>query len=119
VEIVCQADDDLQQVYDLAQDFVKMVAQRKGEELEARLQRAERSDAAALKGFVQSLRRDYAAVAAGLALPWSQGQTEGQVHRLKLLKRLAYGRASFDLLRLRVLHGSGRTNQQREKQLAG
>jgi transposase len=97
VEIVCKADDDLQQVYDLAQDIVKMVAQRKGEELEAWLQRAERSDAATLKGFVQSLRRDYAAVAAGLA----------------------YGRASFDLLRLRVLQGSGRTNQQREKQLAG
>jgi hypothetical protein len=36
-----------------------------------------------------------------------KGQTEAQVHRLKLIKRLAYGRASFELLRLRVLHGSG------------
>lgn len=44
------------------------------------------------------------AVQAGLSLPWSQGQTEGQITRLKLIKRQGYGRARFDLLRQRVLH---------------
>jgi len=39
-----------------------------------------------------------------MALPWSQGQTEGQITRLKLIKRQGYGRAHFDLLRQRVLH---------------
>jgi len=42
-----------------------------------------------------------------------EGQTEGQVHQLKLIKRQGYGRAKFDLFRLRVLHGSGRTHHQK------
>jgi hypothetical protein len=41
------------------------------------------------------------------------GQVEGQVNRLKLIKRQEYGRAGFDLLRLRVLHGSGQAHQQK------
>jgi transposase len=52
-------------------------------------------------------------VRAALSLEYSNGQTEGQVHRLKLIKRQGYGRASFDLLRLRVLHGSGRPDHQK------
>jgi transposase len=54
--------------------------------------------------FARHLRRDKDAVAAALQLPWSNGMVEGQIHRLKLIKRQMYGRASFDLLRLRVLH---------------
>ncbi|MBI3460498.1 transposase, partial [Candidatus Acetothermia bacterium] len=50
------------------------------------------------------LRQDYRAVRAAVRLEWSNGQTEGQVNRLKLLKRQMYGRAKFDLLRLRFLH---------------
>jgi len=56
-----------------------------------------------LAGFARHLVRDKDAVEAALKLPWSQGQVEGQVHRLKLIKRQIYGRAGFDLLRLRVL----------------
>ena len=56
-----------------------------------------------LAGFARHLLRDQDAVAAALQLPWSNGMVEGQVHRLKLIKRQMYGRASFDLLRLRVL----------------
>ncbi len=54
--------------------------------------------------YVSGLTRDRDAVEAALHLPWSNGPVEGQVHRLKLIKRQMYGRASFDLLRLRVLH---------------
>ena len=50
--------------------------------------------------------RDQAAVLAALQTPWSNGQVEGQVHRLKLVNRQMYGRASFDLLRLRVLNAA-------------
>ena len=39
-------------------------------------------------------------------MPWSNGMVEGQIHRLKLLKRQMYGRADFDLLKLRVLHAA-------------
>jgi transposase len=49
------------------------------------------------------LKADEDAVFAGLTLPWSNGQTEAQVNRLKVLKRSMYGRANFDLLRPRVL----------------
>jgi len=47
--------------------------------------------------------RDYAAVKAALRLPYSTGPVEGNINRLKLIKRSGYGRAGFDLLRLRVL----------------
>ncbi|HEU5376653.1 MAG TPA: ISL3 family transposase [Ktedonobacteraceae bacterium] len=113
VEIVCQAGSDLQQVYALAQDFVLMITQQKGERFDEWLQRAEQSGFSSLEGFAKGLRKDYSAVLAALTLSWSQGQVEGQVHRLKLIKRLAYGRARFDLLRLRVLHGSGQKNHQK------
>jgi transposase len=47
--------------------------------------------------------RDYAAVENGLRLPYSTGPVEGNINRLKLIKRSGYGRASFNLLRIRVL----------------
>jgi transposase len=56
--------------------------------------------------FARHLRRDQAAVAAALQLPWINGMVEVQIHRLKLIKRQMYGRAGFDLLRLRVLNSA-------------
>src|ERR1022692_4485059 len=53
--------------------------------------------------FCDGLRRDEKAVNAAVILPWSNGQVEGQIHRLKLVKRQMYGRAKFNLLRRRVL----------------
>lgn len=61
------------------------------------------ASASELRGFVRGLRYDFEAVYAGIALPWSNGQVEGQVHRLKLVKRSMYGRAGFSLLRRRML----------------
>lgn len=56
-----------------------------------------------LRGFATGLRQDEDAVRAAIAQPWSNGLVEGQVNRLKLIKRSMYGRAKFDLLRQRVL----------------
>jgi transposase len=56
-----------------------------------------------LSSFARRLQRDASAVTEALRLPWSNGMVEGQIHRLKLIKRQMYGRAGFDLLRLRVL----------------
>lgn len=56
-----------------------------------------------LVSFARGLRKDHAAVAAALREPWSNGQTEGQINRLKTLKRQMYGRANIDLLKARVL----------------
>ena len=59
-----------------------------------------------LKGFATKLRQDQDAVVAALALPYSQGQTEGFITKLKLLKRSMYGRAKLDLLRGRILYAA-------------
>ena len=59
-----------------------------------------------LGAFAAGLRRDYDAVLAAVVFTWSNGQVEGQVNRLKLLKRTMYGRASFALLRKRVLRAA-------------
>ena len=56
-----------------------------------------------LTGFAAGLRRDIRAVQASLDLPWTTSPAEGQINRLKMLKRTMYGRAGFALLRARVL----------------
>ena len=91
---------------DLAQEFALMVRERQPERLESWLERAEASGQSALRRFAGGIRRDYAAVEAGLRLPYSNGPVEGQVNRLKFLKRQMYGRAKFDLLRKRVLYAA-------------
>ncbi|SFE51855.1 transposase [Spirosoma endophyticum] len=60
-----------------------------------------------LSGFVRGIRQDYAAVEESFRSKWSNGQTEGQVNRLKTIKRMMYSKAKFDLLRLRVLTRNG------------
>ena len=59
-----------------------------------------------LEEFAANLRRDLAAVQAALDLPWTTSPAEGQINRLKMLKRTMYGRAGFPLLRARVLHAA-------------
>ena len=103
---VCQAETDLYLAYELTQEFVAMLKERKESCLQDWMRRTEHSGLPALKGFTRGLRRDYAAVAAAFCSPWSQGQVEGQITWLKLLKRHMYGRARFDLLRRRVLHAA-------------
>ena len=70
------------------------------------LERAEASAQPEIRSFAPGLRRDHAAVEAAITSVWSNGQTEGQVNRLKALKRQMYGRAKLDLLRKRFLHAA-------------
>jgi transposase len=58
---------------------------------------------AELRSFATGLRRDWAAVEAALRLPWSNGQTEGPITKLKLLKRSMYSRGSIELLKRRLV----------------
>jgi transposase len=88
---------------ELAQRFAQMVRQRLPEALEPWLEAAQSTTATEFRQFAASLSLDKAAVAAALQYPWSSGQAEGQINRLKLIKRTMYGRANFDLLRQRVL----------------
>src|SRR6266550_1314022 len=100
---LCEADQEIQEAYELVTEFTSMLRERAGERLDAWLEKVEEQGPPELTNFAQGLKRDYDAVKAGLTLEWSNGQTEGQVHRLKLLKRQMYGRGRFDLLRKRVL----------------
>jgi transposase len=87
----------------LTQDFATLVRQRQPGQLATWLERATASGLQAFKSFAHGLRADDAAVKAGLTLPWSTGPVEGQINRLKMLKRQMYGRAHMALLRQRVL----------------
>jgi transposase len=96
--------EDLRTVYLLSQEFVTLLKERQGEALDSWLKRAKACHVTELTSFVNGIRRDYAAVRAACSLPWSNGTTEGQVNRLKFLKRQMFGRAHLDLLRVKVLH---------------
>jgi transposase len=92
-----------QQADQLVRSFRSMLAQQQPDRLDDWLASAEHSPIPEFRRFAISLRGDYAAVRAALSQPWSNGQVEGQVNRLKLIKRQMYGRAGFDLLRKRVI----------------
>jgi len=87
----------------LAQQFRQVLQDRDSDALKSWLISSVASDIPELKRFVAGIERDYEAVAAAVEQHWSNGQVEGQVHRLKLLKRQMYGRGGFLLLRQRVL----------------
>jgi transposase len=103
---LCAAEPAIATTYALAQQFATMAREHRGQRLAAWLTQATASGIAELRGFARGLADDHAAVEAGLSLAWSNGQTEGQITKLKLLKRQMYGRASFDLLRRRLLLAS-------------
>lgn len=88
---------------DLARGFFDLVRERKSERLSEWVKSAEKSGIIELAAFAKGVRRDWDAVLAGVSLPWSNGPVEGQVNRLKMIKRQMYGRGRFDLLRARVL----------------
>lgn len=94
----------LQDASALARACGRLLRQRDAPAFDPWLARAERSGIAAFGSCARSMRQDDAAIAAALREPYSNGPTEGNVTRLKLLKRQMYGRAKPDLLRQRVLH---------------
>jgi transposase len=97
------AHPDMATAITLAQEFATLVRQRQPEQLDNWLERTEQSGLAPLISFVKGIRRDYAAVKAGVTLIYSNGPTEGHVNRLKMLKRQMFGRAKLDLLKIRLM----------------
>ena len=95
---------EIDQAYELVQQFAQMLRTRTGERLDDWLCHVKESRIRELQGFVAGVIRDKAAVVAGLTLPQNNGLVEGKVNKLKLIKRMGYGRAGFALLRQRVLH---------------
>jgi transposase len=103
VENLCRLSPKVAQATELARRFFQLARGRQAEQLNAWMAEVEGSQLPELKAFARGLEQDRAAIDAALREEWSNGQNEGQVHRLKLSKRQMYGRAKFDLLRAKVL----------------
>ncbi|MEW2128589.1 ISL3 family transposase [Streptomyces sp. NPDC007259] len=98
-----ERDPELDRLTGHVRKFAAMMTGRHGDRLEEWITGAEQDTLAPLASFAHNLRRDFAAVRNGLSLPHSSGAVEGNINRLKILKRQMFGRASLDLLRKRVL----------------
>ena len=94
---------DVAAIHPLVRRFANMVRSQEAAEFGEWLEEALSCGVAGFETFAMGLKREQAAVEAALSLPYSNGQTEGQVNRLKMIKRQMYGRASFGLLRRRFL----------------
>jgi transposase len=103
-ELLRRLSPEVGRAQELALSFIELVKERRAGELREWLIEAQRSEIPEFAAFANGLTSDLQAVRAALEHEWSNGQVEGQVHRLKLLKRQMYGRAKLDLLRARVLH---------------
>ena len=99
-----ESSPEVKQVHQLLQAFLQMLRERRPERLNGWMKKACESGVKELGSFVAGIERDYDAVRAGLTLPYSQGPVEGTVNKIKTHKRLMYGRASFTLLRQKLLH---------------
>ncbi|MCW2938837.1 MAG: transposase family protein [Actinomycetia bacterium] len=85
--------------------FAEMMTQRRGaQDLDTWLAAVRADDLPYLHTFANGIQRDHTAVLNGLTLPYSSGAVEGNVNRIKMLKRQMFGRANFDLLRARILN---------------
>jgi transposase len=98
-----QARPAFEKLYRLSVQFTEKLRKRQVEQLQPWLEAAQASELKELKSLAEGIERNYDAVEAALRLPYSTGPVEGNINRLKLIKRSGYGRAGFDLLRLRVL----------------
>ena len=101
---LCQASQELAALHTLVQSFGQMVRKREGHRLGDWMQQVAQSRFRDVQRFAQGLQRDEEEVLAALTFVYSNGQVEGQINKLKLIKRQGYGRAGFPLLRQRVLH---------------
>ena len=100
---LCQGETRFAVLYHLTQAFVHLLHEQTDRGLTPWFKEVQNSGIEELISFAKGLQRDEAAVRAGLSLKWSQGPVEGNINRLKFIKRSMYGRANFDLLRTRVL----------------
>jgi transposase len=106
VELLGRLSPEVRRAQQLASSFVEVVKERRADSRREWLIEAQRSEVAEFITFANGLTADLQAVRAALGYEWSNGHVEGQVHRLKLVKRQMYGRGKLDLLRARVLYAA-------------
>jgi transposase len=106
VEKLCQLFPQIEMARELALGFAQIVRDRLPNQFNGWLRAAMQSKLKEFVSFARGLDEDYVAVINALRYEWSNGQLEGQVNRLKLIRRQMYGRVKFSLLRARVLYSS-------------
>jgi transposase len=106
---------ELAEAVTLARDCTDLLRTRQPDRLDSWLERTRTSAVSVVRRFAHGLRDDYAAIKAGVTVPWSNGPVEGHINRLKMLKRHMFGRAHLDLLGHRFL----RTPRERAAQDIG
>jgi transposase len=106
VDALTRLSSEIQTVRELTKEFQQLVKQRQEAAFDQWRERVAQSGLSELKSFAEGLMSDEAAVREALRSKWSSGQTEGQINRLKMLKRQMYGRGKIDLLRSRVLNAA-------------
>lgn len=106
IRCLCRRSREIKKVVQLARGFRKIMKNKDGGALESWIKRAMASEIKEIKGFAKGMLGDLEAIQNAMSLPWSNGQVEGQVNKLKTIKRQMYGRASFSLLRKRLIYES-------------
>jgi transposase len=101
---LCAGDTEICEAVEMAERFARMIRTRQPSSLDDWFRRAANSMVSEIRTFGCRVLQDEAAVRAAMRCEWSNGPTEGHINRLKLVKRMMYGRAGFELLRARILH---------------
>ena len=103
VNALCRQNKEIKIASELAIQFREMMENKRGNYLDKLIKQVFQSAGRELTQFAHTMMKDYDAIKNALTLPWSNGQVEGQINKLKTIKRQMYGRASFALLRKRLL----------------
>lgn len=101
---IIENSNEIQQGLGLINKFRTMVREKRSGKYEEWLQEVKNQSLTEFENFAKGLKKDNEAVKNALSEKWSSGQVEGQVNRLRFIKRQMYGRANFDLLKARALH---------------
>lgn len=101
---LCEISPKVEMIRQIGNKFQQIVKEKRGDLFDNWLVAVRQSGVQDLINWANDLLADEAAVRNALSSPWSNGQVEGQVNRLKTIKRQMYGRANSDLLRARVIY---------------
>lgn len=90
-------------LYSLVKEFYTAIFSKKPEKLDAWFKSAQKHNIPELQPFVKGILKDLIAVKNGILYPYNNGLAEGSVNKIKVIKRVMYGRNSFELLKAKVL----------------
>lgn len=93
----------LSELYSLVKEFYGVIFSKKPEKLDIWIESAKKYDIPELQTFIEGILKDLKAIKNGITYPYNNGLAEGSVNKIKVIKRIMYGRNSFDLLKSKVL----------------